>query len=290
MPLLPETPGARPGADIIGRAAGILVDLPVDLQPSGWRFVDRPGRDAARTASFLREDLDELAEAYEGYAGPSRSRSPGRGPSQPRSSSPAASARSWTPARAPTWRRRWPTASGRTWPTCDGSCRVPRSSSSSTSRRCRRCSRARCPRPRASAGCEPSTRRSPRGARDGARRPRRSDRRALLPPLGATAAAPGHRRGALAVDLTAASPARWESVAATLDGGTGVYAGVLATDGSGTDSAARALVLEGLERAGLSADALRGLVVTPACGLASLTPEGARTVVRCGARHRAPTR
>jgi hypothetical protein len=85
---------------------------------------------------------------------------------------------------------------------------------------------------------------------------------------------------ALAVDLTTASPARWESVAATLDSGTTVYAGVLPTDGSGTDTGARALVLEGLERAGLAAGALRGLVVTPACGLASLTPEGARTVLR----------
>ncbi|HEU5240455.1 MAG TPA: methionine synthase, partial [Ornithinibacter sp.] len=59
-----------------------------------------------------------------------------------------------------------------------------------------------------------------------------------------------------------------------------VYAGVLPTDGSGNDTAARALVLEGLERAGLAATALRGVVVTPACGLAALTPEGARTVVR----------
>jgi hypothetical protein len=97
---------------------------------------------------------------------------------------------------------------------------------------------------------------------------------APLPLLRATGA------GALAIDLTTATPARWESVAATLEGGTGVYAGVLPTDGSGTDTAARALVLDGLERAGLAATALRGVVVTPACGLAALTPEGARTVVR----------
>ncbi len=69
-------------------------------------------------------------------------------------------------------------------------------------------------------------------------------------------------------------------MAATLDAGTAVWAGVLATDGSGTSQDARALVLEGLERAGLSADALRGLVVTPTCGLAGLTPEGARDVLR----------
>ena len=54
---------------MVGRAAGLLVDLAVDLQPMGWRFVDRPGRDASRTASLWREDLDELAEAFDGYTG-----------------------------------------------------------------------------------------------------------------------------------------------------------------------------------------------------------------------------
>src|SRR6478609_5054311 len=97
---------------------------------------------------------------------------------------------------------------------------------------------------------------------------------APLPLLRATGA------GALAVDLTAATPARWESVAATLDAGTAVWVGCLPTDGRGTDTDARALVLEGFERAGLSSHALRGLVVSPTCGLAGLTPEAARSVVR----------
>lgn len=44
IPSLPELPGRGPGGDIIGRTAGLLVDLAVDLQPAGWRFVDRPGR------------------------------------------------------------------------------------------------------------------------------------------------------------------------------------------------------------------------------------------------------
>ncbi|WP_151524766.1 methionine synthase [Serinicoccus kebangsaanensis] len=70
IPYLPELPARGPGADIIGRAAHLLVDLPVDLQPQGWRLVDRPGRDAERTSSLSTEDLDELAEAYDGYAGP----------------------------------------------------------------------------------------------------------------------------------------------------------------------------------------------------------------------------
>lgn len=70
LPYLPELPGRGPGADMIGRAAGLLVDLPVDVQPQGWRLVDHPGRDAERTASLWRQDLDELAEAMDGWTGP----------------------------------------------------------------------------------------------------------------------------------------------------------------------------------------------------------------------------
>jgi methionine synthase II (cobalamin-independent) len=69
LPYLPELPARGPGADMIGRAAGMLADLAVDLQPMGWRFVDRPGRDSHRTSGLLREDLDELAEAFDGYEG-----------------------------------------------------------------------------------------------------------------------------------------------------------------------------------------------------------------------------
>ena len=69
LPYLPEAPARGPGADLIGRTAGLLVDLTVDLQPSGWRFVDRPGRDARRTSSLWRQDLDDLAEIFDGYQG-----------------------------------------------------------------------------------------------------------------------------------------------------------------------------------------------------------------------------
>lgn len=70
VPYLPELPGRGPGADLIGRGAGLLVDLPVDLQPSGWRLVDRPGRDLGRALTWMRQDLDILAEVADGYAGP----------------------------------------------------------------------------------------------------------------------------------------------------------------------------------------------------------------------------
>jgi hypothetical protein len=70
LPHLPELPARGPGADMTGRGAGLLVDLPVDLQPSGWRLVDRPGRDVRRAWDLLERDLDTLAETADGYTGP----------------------------------------------------------------------------------------------------------------------------------------------------------------------------------------------------------------------------
>lgn len=67
---LPELPARGPGADMIGRSASLLAGLHVDLQPSGWRLVDHPGRDSGRADALLRQARDELAEAYDGYAGP----------------------------------------------------------------------------------------------------------------------------------------------------------------------------------------------------------------------------
>lgn len=70
LPYLPELPARGPGVDMIGRAAGLLQEMPVDLQPSGWRLVDRPGRDLERARQLMRGDLDDLAEAFDGYSGP----------------------------------------------------------------------------------------------------------------------------------------------------------------------------------------------------------------------------
>lgn len=70
IPFLPELPARGPGADMIGRSAARLAGLGVDLQPSGWRLTDASGLDARRAQAFLREDLDELAEAFDGYEGP----------------------------------------------------------------------------------------------------------------------------------------------------------------------------------------------------------------------------
>lgn len=62
LPFVPELAERGVGADAVGRSAGFLVDLPVDLQPSGWRLVDRPGADLARARSWWGQDLDALAE------------------------------------------------------------------------------------------------------------------------------------------------------------------------------------------------------------------------------------
>src|SRR3954447_24657016 len=70
LPHLPELPARGPGADMIGRTAGVLVDLHVDLQPSGWRLTDRPGIDERRARDFLSRDLDAIEEHAGEYAGP----------------------------------------------------------------------------------------------------------------------------------------------------------------------------------------------------------------------------
>ncbi|WP_371576745.1 methionine synthase [Streptomyces sp. NBC_01314] len=70
MAHLPELPGRGPGADMIGRTAGMLVELYARVEPSGWRLGDRPGRDTKRARSWLGEDLDALEEHTQGYEGP----------------------------------------------------------------------------------------------------------------------------------------------------------------------------------------------------------------------------
>ncbi|RSN07684.1 methionine synthase [Nonomuraea sp. WAC 01424] len=70
LPYLPELPARGVGGDMIGRTAGLLVDLPVEVQPSGWRLADRPGRDHHRAVDHLRRDLDGLEEVGHDYSGP----------------------------------------------------------------------------------------------------------------------------------------------------------------------------------------------------------------------------
>lgn len=58
LPYVPELPARGAGADMIGRAAALLVDLPVEIVPSGWRLTSRPGHDLRMARDFLERDLD----------------------------------------------------------------------------------------------------------------------------------------------------------------------------------------------------------------------------------------
>lgn len=70
FPFLAELPARGPGADMIGRSIGLLVEMYAHVEPSGWRVSDRPGRDTRRAHSWLGEDLDALEEFTQGYEGP----------------------------------------------------------------------------------------------------------------------------------------------------------------------------------------------------------------------------
>ncbi|HEY0117853.1 MAG TPA: hypothetical protein VGC04_03630, partial [Cellulomonas sp.] len=59
-----------PWGDGFGRSIGLLADLPAELGPHGWKLADHAGADVTRARSFAREDLDALAVAAHGYAGP----------------------------------------------------------------------------------------------------------------------------------------------------------------------------------------------------------------------------
>ncbi|WP_246451000.1 methionine synthase [Allostreptomyces psammosilenae] len=69
LPHLPELPARGPGADMLGRTLGLLAELHAQVEPSGWRITDRPGRDMRRAAAWMREDLDTLEEFTQGYEG-----------------------------------------------------------------------------------------------------------------------------------------------------------------------------------------------------------------------------
>lgn len=281
LPYLPETPERGPGADIIGRAAGLLVDLPVDLQPAGWRLVDRPGHDARRTAALHRADLDELAEAYDGHTGPLKVQVCGpwtllasleltrgersiidEGARRDVISSLAegisryvADIRRLVPGSDVVLQLdepSLPAVLAGNLPTASGYGRI----------------RAVDPQV-AARGLQEVL-----AAHDGLTVVHCCAPNAPVPLLRAAGA------GAVSVDLTDAGPARWESIAATVETGVQVYAGFLAGDGSTRVDAARRAILDAAERVGLDAADLGGVTITPACGLAGATVPVARRVQR----------
>lgn len=72
-----ELPARGPGADMIGRSAGLLCgvssDLGLETTPDGWRVARAVGRQMRTAQAWLREDLDELQERGDGYRGPIKS-------------------------------------------------------------------------------------------------------------------------------------------------------------------------------------------------------------------------
>jgi methionine synthase II (cobalamin-independent) len=62
---LVELPGRGVGADLIGRAGALLVDIAIDTAPRGYRLAARPGAVSRRAVSLLGEDADALEEAWE---------------------------------------------------------------------------------------------------------------------------------------------------------------------------------------------------------------------------------
>ena len=70
LPFLPELPARGVGADAVGRTAGLLADLHVEVATGVWRFVPRGGRDEHRARLGLTTDLDAVEETASSYEGP----------------------------------------------------------------------------------------------------------------------------------------------------------------------------------------------------------------------------
>ncbi|UYP17646.1 methionine synthase [Rhodococcus sp. Z13] len=73
LPHLVELPARGLGADMLGRVSALLVDLHLDASTTGYRLVSHRGTVAARAEDLLARDLDALEEAWE-RAGPESDR------------------------------------------------------------------------------------------------------------------------------------------------------------------------------------------------------------------------
>jgi methionine synthase II (cobalamin-independent) len=70
LPHLPELPARGVGADLTGRTAALLVDLPIETTLGGWKLAARPGRDQRRAAGLLSADLDAAHDGAADWSGP----------------------------------------------------------------------------------------------------------------------------------------------------------------------------------------------------------------------------
>jgi methionine synthase II (cobalamin-independent) len=86
---------------------------------------------------------------------------------------------------------------------------------------------------------------------------------------------------AVSLDITLLTPKGWESVAATVESGVELWAGVVPTDETRTKVTDMINpLIEAWRRVGLPLADLSNVTLTPACGLATLSPSGARKVQR----------
>jgi hypothetical protein len=69
LPHLAELPARGPGADMIGRGAALLVELPVELYAARWRVASRPGHDLRVARDYLERDLDTVTEQASEFDG-----------------------------------------------------------------------------------------------------------------------------------------------------------------------------------------------------------------------------
>jgi methionine synthase II (cobalamin-independent) len=60
-----ELPARGVGADMLGRAGALLIDVAIDTVPRGYRIAARPGAVTRRAISLLDEDMDAIEEAWE---------------------------------------------------------------------------------------------------------------------------------------------------------------------------------------------------------------------------------
>lgn len=283
LPHLPELPARGPGADMIGRSLGLLVELYARVEPSGWRFGDRPGRDTRRASAWLGEDLDALEEFAQGYTGPLKIQAAGP----------------WTLAASVELRNGEPSLSDA------GACRDVTASLAEGLRRHADEVRRRVPGARVVVQLDEPSLTAVLGGRvptaSGYRTHRAVDRGvaqgalarvidAVRAPVVLHSCAPGvpvdlvRRSGAAGVslDFTLLTESDDDAIGEAVEAGTVIFAGVVPpTDAPLSEPSGSVIGVRKLwRRLGLDPAALRrAVVVTPACGLAGASPRYARAAL-----------
>jgi hypothetical protein len=279
LPFLPELPARGVGADLIGRGAGLLTELPVEVYAGRWRLTGRPGRDLRRARELLERDLDTLHEQASEYEGSFKIQVAGPVDARRRARASARRPRAARPRRGREIARRSPTGCVSTSPTSPPGCHTPACCCSSTSRRCPRYW------PAGSAPTAACTRTGRSGRRRRGRRSPRSSRRSgagdrhccasdvpftLLREAGAAA---------LAIDLALVTDL--DPLGEAIDAGTAVVAGAADPRQPAPPSAEVANRIRDVwSRLGFPpALAAERVAVSPSCGLAGASESAALSLL-----------